>query len=211
MARPCKVLKEDSMKKFLILFTVIGLVALPQISSAYSVRLTDFEGRSAEANLEVVGNGTNQITFELSLVNTIADFRGFFFDFTGELSNFTISGEHVTSWDTSGSVTNLGHGVSMNGTGASFDIGIEVGTQGIGKDDISTTTFTIYNDSALELGDLFGVRLTSVGTDREGSRKLLGTPEDPVINTAVPEPGAIMLLGIGLAGLIGFGKKLRKS
>jgi hypothetical protein len=198
------------MKKFLVVFAMICLIAVPQISSAYSVSLTDFEGRPAEANLEIIGAGTNQITFELSLVDTIADFRGFFFNLSGELSNFHIEGNDITKWDASGNVTSLGHGVNMTGTGKSFDVGIEIGTQGIGKDDIQSTTFTVYNDSELELKDLFGVRLTSVGADREGSRKLLSTSEPPDGGAAVPEPGTIALMGIGLLSLAGFRKKFRK-
>jgi hypothetical protein len=200
------------MKKLLFVFAVICFLVLPQNVYAYSVTLKDFEGRPAEAKLEVIGEGTNEITFELELVNTIADFRGFFFDFSGELSNFHIEGEHVTKWDNSGDVTKVGGGVSMEGTGASFDVGIELGSQGIGKDDIRSTAFTVYNDSDLTLGDFFGVRLTSVGENRQESRKLLGgptNPSDPSVTTPVPEPGTMLLVGAGLVALIGFRKKLR--
>lgn len=71
-----------------------------------------------------------------------------------------------------------------------FDIGIEVGTQGIGKDDVRSVLYTFSHSSrALSLTDfseqMFGVRMMSVGTSansREGSSKLVGnTPLPPVV------------------------------
>lgn len=62
----------------------------------------------------------------------------------------------------------------------SFDVGIEFGTAGIGKDDISSTSFILSADSPLSLDNLdlsdFGLHYTSVGDtyDREDSAKIAG-------------------------------------
>jgi hypothetical protein len=101
-------------------------------------------------------------------------------------------------------VINLGGGSNLNGGGSPCfcDIGIEIGSPGIGKDDIQSVTFTLSHDSeSLDISLFedqdFGVRATSVG-DAGGSRnrssKLIGV---------VPEPSTAILMLLGLAGLAG--------
>lgn len=63
-----------------------------------------------------------------------------------------------------------------------FDVGVEIGTQGAGKDDIRSAIFTVsHATQKLSLSDFagqgFGVRMMSVGTsanNRNGSSKLTG-------------------------------------
>ena len=63
----------------------------------------------------------------------------------------------------------------MNGTGGSFDAGVEIGTSGIGKDDIGSIKFDVVGTSNLTFADFlnasFGIRVTSVGLDgnRDGT------------------------------------------
>jgi len=125
------------------------------------------------------------------------DLRGLFFDVADEslVDGLAVDGEHVTdeACDANG-VSGLGNGTSMNGAGrGSYDVGVEIGTQGMSGDDIQTTTFTLSHDTeALTLdlisGQTFGVRLTSVGPGgeegREDSLKLVGTASELVPNTA---------------------------
>ena len=112
-----------------------------------------------------------------------ADLRGLFFDVSNPsiLSDLDAAGSDVTEFDTD-DVIDLGNGANMRGAAAPFDVGVEFGQQGIGKNkgDIQTTTFTLSNEAGdLTLDDLaqveFGARLTSVGQmggDRDGSAKL---------------------------------------
>lgn len=111
----------------------------------------------------------------------IGDIRGLFFDVSDEslLNGLTASGYDVTDQRfEANNVVNLGNGANVNGDvvlnlGA-FDAGTELGTQGIGRDDIRATTFQISHSSQdLTLDFLmsqdFALRLTSVG-DENGNR-----------------------------------------
>ena len=149
------------------------------------VTITELSGNKLEFKLE------NQAG------DQIADLRGLFFDMGNSAvqSSLTISGDAVSAYSISDDgVTNLGGGVNMNGAGV-FDAGILFGTAGIGKDDISSTTFTIESDQSLRLEDFldvdFGVRYTSVGEAneaREGSLKIFGDSDDAVIIDTMPPP-----------------------
>ena len=154
--------------------TVTGDLATARIT------LTEVEGGDIQVNVKVVDG-------------TIADLRGLFFKISDEslVNGLSVSGEDVTdSQFRVNRVSNLGDGVNMNGTQTNFDGGVEIGTSGIGRDDIQSTTLTLSHDSADLTLDLFenqnfGVRLTSVGANRNGSSKLVG-PSDQLA-TATPD------------------------
>jgi hypothetical protein len=88
-------------------------------------------------------------------------------------------------------VINLGTGANMNGNDPSnappesysnniFDLGIEIGTQGDGKDSIDATDFFVQGISESDLKDqLFGLRLTGT-TGAATSLKLVGKFTDSV-------------------------------
>ncbi|MDF2235866.1 Ig-like domain-containing protein [Albimonas sp. CAU 1670] len=119
-----------------------------------------------------------------------ADLRGLFWDVADEskLPGLSVvAGESPDVTDSqfgADDVTDLGNGANMKGSitkkGAGFDAGVEFGTQGIGKDDIDATSFTLSGADGVDLslddigGMRFGVRLTSVGEDgsRDDSLKL---------------------------------------
>jgi hypothetical protein len=102
-----------------------------------------------------------------------ADLRGLFFDVqdTWILSRLTFLGPDITSTLVADDqVADLGHGANMKGKGQpKFDVGVEFGTPGKGKDFVTHTSFVLStNDgSSLSLDDLahvdFGVRTTSSG------------------------------------------------
>jgi len=63
-----------------------------------------------------------------------------------------------------------------------YDIGVRIGTAGIGVDDIQTTTFIVLGFTSADFtsAEEFGVRLTSVGPEggnRGQSSKVYGNPD----------------------------------
>lgn len=131
-----------------------------------------------------------------------ADLRGVFFNFAelsqNKIEGLSVEGDDVTDFAAEqGEVITLGNDANMRGKGIQpFDVGLEFGTMGIGKDDIQTTQFTLSNEGEdLTLDDiahvLFGARLTSIGIEgeRDGSAKLTAT--SPAAPTAVDDAYAI--------------------
>lgn len=150
--------------------------------------------------------GNLVITLAVESGGTTGDLRGFFAHVADEsvLSGLSVSGAQVTgSRFAADSVIDLGQGSNLNGGGSPCpcDLGIEIGSPGLGGgDDHALVSFVLSHDSrdltaALFSQQLFGVRLTSVGDldgGRGGSSKLVGV---------VPEPSTGVLVLLGLAGL----------
>jgi hypothetical protein len=130
------------------------------------------------------------------------DLRGLFFDVTNEalISKlvFTSTSDMTTSRTGNDDITAVGSpSNNMSGRtleGGGFDVGIEIGSQGIGDDDIQTFSVTLStsDNSNLTLADFalaeFGVRIMSVGTgeNREGSNKLIGSVPAPLVGGPPP-------------------------
>lgn len=126
-------------------------------------------------------------TLRFDLMNSgsqIGDLRGLFFDLQDAslAGSLKVSGGQVSNYNfADDGITNLGGGVNMNGAG-DFDGGVAFGTAGIGKDDISSTSFTLDSltrDLTLEDFSMvsFGARFTSVGSEdgaRTDSLKIVG-------------------------------------
>ena len=116
----------------------------------------------------------------------IGDLRGLFFDMADEsiLKSLVITADSTDIRIGDDSIKDLGDGSNMNGLlgeDKGYDVGIEIGTAGIGSNDIQSYSFTL--DSTLRdlsLADLssvdFAARLTSVGViggTRADSSKIL--------------------------------------
>ena len=118
----------------------------------------------------------------------IADLRGLFFHVSDQslLPGLTVTGPNVTTYRVDANkVMQVEGDVNLSGeVGKSvgpFDVGIAFGSQGIGKDDIRESSFTLSASKPLNLELVlqqhFGLRLTSVsnnGAGRELSLKLVG-------------------------------------
>ncbi|KAI2493810.1 Cna protein B-type domain [Fragilaria crotonensis] len=115
--------------------------------------------------------------------NLLGDLRGVFFHVKDLSKKASVVGNHVNSytWGPSNSIVDLGNGANMQGDGGKhkYDVGVEIGNSGIGKDDIGETTFTIkggnFGFADIDFSQEFGVRLTSVGSkSRDQSSKVVG-------------------------------------
>jgi hypothetical protein len=156
----------------------------------------------------------------------IADLNGIFFNVANEalLGGFSFTGTQVTgSVQSANNVSSIGGNPNVNPLD-DFDIGVKLGTAGMGADDIQTTSFMVSHAQALtsamflpgtyDADGLFAVRATSTGLpggDRSGSSKMfcadgaacLDIP--PCTNgdcppDVVPEPTSLILMGLGLFG-----------
>ncbi|MFP4122823.1 MAG: PEP-CTERM sorting domain-containing protein [Coleofasciculus sp.] len=162
----------------------------------------DQSAGKVDFRLEEVGSDVKFTVDVDSSVNNGGDLRGIWFDVANDsLLPLTITGSDITqTQQDANNVNNLGGGNNLNGGGtlAPFDVGLEIGTPGMGSDFITSTMFTV-SDVTLDqfLGQEFGVRLTSLGDNRQGSTKLAAVAP----TEAVPEPltilGSATALGIG--------------
>lgn len=197
-----------------------SLLGIATSADALSIdTLTEpFTGTDTAVRVELTEEG-GDIRVTATVTLGIADLRAVYLDIANDalLDGMSAEGEFVTSYqfDANG-VINLGHGSNLHGGGTPCpcDIGVQLGTPGIGKDDILSTTFLLHSSVPLTLADfadqLVGVRVTSVGPDpdsRGGSAKLAGTFPETV---PVPEPNPGLLTGLGL-GALSFASRWRRQ
>lgn len=134
-----------------------------------------------QVNVKVVTDGSNPNT---------ADLRGLFFNLDDpDITSLTMEGTDVSaSAFNPGKISSVGG--SSNNIKGKFDAGVEIGSEGIGENDIQETTFILSANKALSLGmfsnQSFGLRLMSVGlpgSSREGSSKLGGSAIGSIVTT----------------------------
>jgi hypothetical protein len=160
----------------------------------------------------------------------IGDLRGVYFNLPGisGLSINSVAGGPLTATSTNGDFGSFSNSADLQGIPQAFNVGAEIGQQGIaGGDDYQTVTFAISGPN-LNLSDFtsqsVGVRMMSVGSpsgNRNLSSKTLGTapssitisnppvvpPIDPIDDiedndpVSVPEPATLAGLGLMAAAL----------
>jgi VCBS repeat-containing protein len=166
-------------------------------SMTFQVNDASTSGGTPAVWVTITENANGTLTFSVTQQGgIIGDLRGLFFDLKdesliGSLTTNQLGADFRQGNDT---VKDLGDGATMEGLlgstaksklagaeGNGYDAGIEIGTSGIGKDDIQSYSFTLDSSARdLTLADFsgvdFGVRLTSVGViggSREDSSKIL--------------------------------------
>ena len=142
--------------------------------------------------LKVIATENNgKIDFTVDVQDTpqlTGDLRGFFFDTNeAKMAGMKVTGTSLLTQAKVGAnaILDLGNGDTMAAkTSAKFDVGLEIGTVGFAKDDVSgALSFTLSNAAAnLTLDDVAGMRfgakidsVGAVGTARSGTQTLLAT------------------------------------
>jgi hypothetical protein len=172
---------------FLLMFAFGALSTINAATCEFDIN-DSFGGPDFQVTItleDVVGGGV-KITASGTDPSLIGDLRGVFFhvnDFAA-LAGLTVVGTDVTSFLVAeDSVQKLANDAVMTGGGKpahKYDVGVQIGTSGIGKDDIPTTEFIIDSTAGLTINDFvnqeFGIRLTTVGAagTRKSSSKVAG-------------------------------------
>ncbi|NES02482.1 MAG: PEP-CTERM sorting domain-containing protein [Okeania sp. SIO2F4] len=228
--------KVTSVVKTSVLATGV-MIGVSTVTPAHAVSFTldEFTGTDAQVNVTLEDQATDTVRFTLEVdpTNTgnIGDITGLFFNVADDnlIGDFTLTPLRANPGpndfdfllDQSGSTTDRNNDVANNvnlnggGTQRDFELGIQIGNSGGlqgGRDDFQSITFDL-TASGFDLNDLisqnFGVRLQSVGPDREGSSKLEGLVSSGGEGgngdmESTPEPSTILglsLLGGAFAGL----------
>lgn len=197
-----------TLRLYAVAIALILFASLTASAAIIDATASPFTGDPLSVSLTIDDEsdpGRLVITLEVDGTDTIADLRGFFANVSDEslLPGLSVLGDGLgTVTIAANSVVNLGRGSNLNGGGSPCpcDLGVEIGSPGVGSDDYASIRFTLSHateslDASLFDGQVFGVRATSVGSaggSREGSSKLVGV---------VPEPTTALLLLLGLGGL----------
>jgi hypothetical protein len=183
---------------------VIEVVATTFTGDPMAVRIT-FDDAGADAGEVWIGvevEGGYQ-----------GDLRGLFLNLADDslLAGLEVEGPYVTNVEKF-DVSNVGRGANLHGGGSPCpcDLGIELGSPGTGRDDISSTYVVLSHDDydlnvSMFREQLVGARVTSVGSGgrRNGSSKTIAL-------VPVPEPSTAAFLFLGLAGLAFQGRRGRR-
>lgn len=159
-------------------------------------------GNNPQVKVTITENGDGTLSFKIEQLVVagayVGDLRGFFFDLPnaqeGALAGMTATNQ-VKNPDGGGTGTVAQTGVTavvgndsvmsaggnsnnmngLNSGGDGYDFGLEIGSEGIGKngDDVRAFSFTLDATNNLTLADFanatFGVRVMSVGQDIDGN------------------------------------------
>ena len=161
---------------------------MPATSTARTLTFT-IPGNPALKVIATENNGKIDFTVDVQdTPQSTGDLRGFFFDTNeAKMGGMKVTGSSLLTQARVGAnaILDLGNGDTMAAkTAAKFDVGLEIGTVGFAKDDVTgAVSFTLSNTANnLTLDDVAGMRfgakidsVGAVGTARSGTQTILAT------------------------------------
>jgi len=190
-------------------------------SMTFQINDASTDGVKVAVWVTITENPDGTLTFNVSQEGGIVgDLRGIFFDVADEsiLNSLVITAVSSDIRIGDDSIKDLGAGANMNGllgTDKGYDVGIEVGTSGIGGDDNRSYSFKLDSTARdLSLSDFanvdFSARLTSVGVlggARTDSTKILESTsaaisltDEAAVVLENSQTNGSLLDGLGLSG-----------
>lgn len=174
---------------------------------------TGLVGPHATVDVTESGGG---LDFTLSLAGSDlgagADMHIFYFNLAGDPTNVTLSSTQVVNTPFT---LDLSPPVA-GGAGASFEYGVNLGNGAgpPGNGVLKTASFRITADQPLTLADLEVLSQTSQGILAHAALHVQGTSliagaSSETVGGVIPEPGTLLLLGAGLAGLAATSRRPR--
>ena len=192
----------------------IAMAATPAEALTFTLD-TEFDtglvGPHATVDVTESGGG---LDFVVSLAGTDlgagADLHEFYFNLAGDPTNVTLSSSQVVNTAFSLDVDPPVAG----GAGSSFEYGVNFGNGAgpPGNGVLTTASFRITADQPLTLADLEVLSQTSGGILAHAALHVQGTSlvtgaDSETVGGVIPEPGAVLLLGTGFAGLALMGRR----